>query len=108
MRNPMLGGALALGIGMVGLIGCKSDDGGGTGSNGSGLACMPGTMVSCGCPTNATLMKSCLPDGSGYQPCMCPGAAGMGAAGMMGAGSGGQMAPGTGGMGAMIGAAWAR
>jgi hypothetical protein len=104
MRNPMLGGALALGIGVIGLFGCKSDDAGGDkGSNGSSLACMPGTMVSCGCPTNATLMKSCLPDGSGYQPCTCPGTAGMGAAGMMGAGSGGQPAPGTGGMGTMVG-----
>jgi len=108
MRNPIIGGALALGVGMIGLVGCPaSDAGGGKNNTGHVQMCVPGTMASCGCPTNATLMHSCLPDGSGYQPCMCPmtGNAGMGAmaGAMMGPGTGGQTALGTGGMGTMLG-----
>jgi hypothetical protein len=106
MRNPILGGALALGVGMIGLVGCPSDDvGDGKNNTGNSAMCMPGSMVSCGCPTDATMMHSCLPDGSGYQPCTCPGGnAGMGAGNaMMPAGTGGQMATGTGGSMVMAG-----
>lgn len=39
----------------------------------SGGECVPGQQIECACPGGAPGAQACLPDGSGYEPCECPG-----------------------------------
>lgn len=39
----------------------------------SPMNCVPGQQVACACPGGADGAQACLPDGSGYAPCECPG-----------------------------------
>ncbi len=40
--------------------------------------CVPGQQIECACPGGAPGAQACLPDGSGYDNCECPGADGEG------------------------------
>lgn len=40
--------------------------------------CVPGQQIECACPGGAPGAQACLPDGSGYDLCVCPGAEGDG------------------------------
>ncbi|HWB76704.1 MAG TPA: hypothetical protein VG755_17180 [Nannocystaceae bacterium] len=39
----------------------------------SPMNCVPGQQVACACPGGADGAQACLPDGSGYAACECPG-----------------------------------
>lgn len=39
----------------------------------SSMNCVPGQQVACACPGGADGAQACLPDGSGYAQCECPG-----------------------------------
>jgi hypothetical protein len=39
----------------------------------SSMNCVPGQQVACACPGGTDGAQACLPDGSGYAPCECPG-----------------------------------
>ncbi len=41
-------------------------------SSGDQLACAPGEVIECGCPTGEAGEQECLSDGSGFEPCACP------------------------------------
>ena len=68
-----------------------------TGGGGASSACVPGVQIACACPGGVEGAQACKPDGSGYDPCMCPdgGAGGAGGSG----GSGGTSTGGSGGSG---------
>jgi hypothetical protein len=39
----------------------------------SPMNCVPGQQIACACPGGTDGAQACLPDGTGYAPCECPG-----------------------------------
>ncbi|MBE7482681.1 MAG: hypothetical protein HS104_22225 [Polyangiaceae bacterium] len=61
----------------------------GTGAVGGNPGCVPNQQIACACGGGEEGYQTCLPDGSGFQPCFCADAGAGGGAGTGGAGTGG-------------------